>query len=110
MNDIRYSLRSHYDVIKLSHHGTYYGNECFFGDKAITADKYIISTNAVREKREHPNRNLLQGILMLAHKKEFYCNYDILHVKDGIYKMLKSKEQQEKYNFSYQSNYKKIVL
>ena len=54
MNDIRDSLQSHYDVIKLSHHGTYYGNRCFIGEKAVTADKYIISTNAIREKREHP--------------------------------------------------------
>ena len=110
MNDIRKNLKQHYDVIKLSHHGTYYGNQYFIGKNAITADKYIISTNAKRDNREHPNRLLLHGILTLPHKKRLYCNYIISDVKNGIYGLLENNEQQERYDFEYFANWLKFEV
>ena len=101
MKDVRHELRERYEVIKLSHHGTYHGNQCFTGENAVIAENYIISTNAKRRNREHPSRKLLQRIIMLPHNKDIYCNYDILDVKGGIYELLGKEEQQRKYNFKF---------
>ena len=98
-------LRDKYDVIKLSHHGTYHGNKCFIEHAPVTTTNYIISTNGVYLGREHPNRKLLSEIITLPHKKKLYFNYDISKVKNGMYYLLNSEEQQNKYNFSYMSDY-----
>ena len=104
MKEVRNELRECYDVIKLSHHGTYHGNQCFVGEHAVISKNYIILTNAKRHDREHPSRKLLQGIIMLPSNKDLYCNYDILDVKGGIYKLLGEDEQQRKYSFTFETD------
>lgn len=94
--------RDYYDLIKLSHHGTVRGNECFFGVNNIKADKYIISTDSQHRNREHPSRRLLGELLTAESENQIvlYCNYDI--VGGGFnptYRLLKDKDQQEKYRF-----------
>lgn len=84
MNTAKKLLRKRYDLIKLSHHGTYHGNECFIDTDPIISDRYIISTNGIRTTREHPSRKLLSEIITLPHSKELYFNYDILDIKNGI--------------------------
>lgn len=97
MNDHKELLFPKYDIIKLSHHGTFYGNECFCSDSAVIADHYIVSTNGSRI--EHPNRRLLSDLLRLPHQKYLYLNYDISHIEHGKYYLLFQKEQQIKYRF-----------
>lgn len=92
--------RRKYNLIKLSHHGSYYGNQCFTGSSPIIADNYIISTNGIHSKREHPNRKLLSEIMTLKHSKKFYFNYDISKVKCKMYYLLTNPNQMKKYNFS----------
>lgn len=94
--------REYYDVIKLSHHGTVRGNECFFGVNSIKGDIYIISTDAQHAKREHPARRLLGELLTEERENQIvlYCNYDIADVENKpIYRLLKDERQQEKYRF-----------
>lgn len=100
MNAAKDLLIKKYDVIKLSHHGTYYGNQCFIGKNPIISDNYIISTNSIRANREHPNRKLLSEILTLPHNKKFYFNYNMSKVKNELYYLLTNAEQQRKYKFS----------
>lgn len=94
--------RDSYDLIKLSHHGTVRGNECFFGENSVNADKYIISTDSKRRDREHPSRRLLGELLTEERDNPivFYFNYDIVGtVNNSTYRLLKDKGQQEKYRF-----------
>lgn len=105
MNIAKSSLQNEYEVIKLSHHGTYYGNECFAEDKPVTATNYIISTNGIHTSREHPSRRLLSEIITLPHHKNLYFNYDITKVKNEMYYLLNNIEQKQKYNFKYKSDY-----
>ena len=97
MTSYRSLLQPKYDLIKLSHHGTYFGNECFCGSDAIMADDYIISTNGAR--REHPNRKMLAELLVQPHHKRLWLNYDISMIANGKYHLLYNQEQQEKYSF-----------
>lgn len=102
-----------YDLIKLSHHGTVRGNECFFGENPIHSDKYVISTDAHRKNREHPSRKLLGKIITEDREKKIkLCfNYDITRgwVKPD-YSLLKDKEQQDKYRFDVDLNCDEIVF
>ena len=94
--------RDYYDLIKLSHHGTVRGNECFFGENSIKTDKYIISTDSQHRNREHPSRRLLGELLAEERENQIvlYCNYDIVGtVNYPTYRLLKDKGQQEKYRF-----------
>ena len=91
-------LLSKYDVIKLSHHGSYFGNECFCGENAVVADRFIVSTNGSRN--EHPNRRLLAELLMQPYSKTLYLNYDISGIDLGKYHLLYNTKQQKKYKFS----------
>jgi hypothetical protein len=72
-------LDKRYDLIKLSHHGTFYGNQCFVGDNPTTADCYLFSTNACRE--EHPNRRLLSGILTQDQEKKLISSTNLKYTK-----------------------------
>lgn len=90
-------LDKKYDLIKLSHHGTFYGNQCFVGKNPTTAEYYLLSTNACRE--EHPNRRLLSGILTQAQEKKLILNYNIKRSQNYQYELLFCEEQQKKYNF-----------
>lgn len=104
MNTHRDDLsRDFYDIIKLSHHGTVRGNECFFGENSIKGDNYIISTDAQLRNREHPARRLLGELLTMEREKPIglYFNYDI--TCDEIvpsYYLLKDRGQKEKYQFN----------
>ena len=94
--------RNYYDLIKLSHHGTVRGNECFFGEDSIKADNYIISTDSQHRNREHPSRRLLGELLTAERENQIllYCNYDIVGIVNyPTYRLLKDKGQQEKYRF-----------
>lgn len=102
-----------YDLIKLSHHGTVRGNECFIGENHIQSDKYLISTDAHRKNREHPSRQLLGKIITEEREKKIkLCfNYDI--TRGGVnpdYSLLKDKEQQDKYQFDVDLNCDEIVF
>lgn len=96
-----------YDLIKLSHHGTIRGNECFIGENPIRSDKYLISTDAHRKNREHPSRQLLGKIITADRedKIKLCFNYDI--TRGGVnpdYSLLKDKKQQHKYQFDVDLN------
>lgn len=97
MNSYRSLLQPKYDIIKLSHHGTFYGNECFCGEEAVVADGYIVSTNG--SGNEHPNRRLLAELLMQPDLKTVYLNYDISGIGFKKYHLLYNTKQQEKYRF-----------
>lgn len=97
MSRYKYLLHPNYDVIKLSHHGTYKGNECFCGKGAITAKDYIISTNG--NKPEHPNRKLLCGIIMQPGKKRLLMNYDLSKGSRRKNHLLFDAYQNRKYSF-----------
>ena len=98
MNDYRLLLRENYNLIKLSHHGTYHGNECFIGESAKMAEKYIISTNSTRFP--HPELRLLAEIIMQDRYKELLFNYDLTKFKSVEYGLLNNGAQQEKYRFT----------
>lgn len=98
MDSYRHLLNDHYDLIKLSHHGTYHGNECFIGESAKKAEKYIISTNSTRYS--HPELKLLAEIIMHDRYKELLFNYDLTRFKSTEYGLLNSSAQQEKYRFT----------
>ena len=98
MNTYRCYLNDNYDLIKLSHHGTYHGNECFIGESAKRADKYIISTNSTRFP--HPELRLLAEIIMQDRYKELLFNYDLTKFKSVEYGLLNNGAQQEKYRFT----------
>ena len=98
MNAYRDNLHESYDLIKLSHHGTYHGNECFIGEDPIIADRYIISTSSTRYY--HPERPLLAGLLLQRRHKEIILNYDLFYMPTRGYRLLDNPEQQEKYSFS----------
>ena len=98
MNTYRDNLHESYDLIKLSHHGTYHGNECFIGKDPIIADKYIISTSSTRYY--HPERPLLAGVLLQRRHKEIILNYNLFYMPTRGYRLLDNSEQQVKYNFS----------
>ena len=109
-DDLTYSF---YDIIKLSHHGTVRGNECFFGDNPILSNRYVISTNSGRNNREHPARKLLGKIIATKRAQiiGFCFNYDITRYNaKHIYDLLKDKSQQKKYNFKVDLNCNKIEL
>ena len=98
MNRYKERLLHHYDVIKLSHHGTYIGNECFCNSSQVIADNYIISTNG--QRKEHPNRRLLAEVLMQPHCKKLLLNYDLSKIKNEQYYLLYDEKQQAKYAFN----------
>lgn len=106
MNVAKHLLRKEYDIIKLSHHGTYHGNQCFIEPQPIIATNYIISTNGTHASREHPSRKLLSEIITLPHKKNLYFNYDITRVKNEIYHLLNNTKQKKKYKFEYKTDYR----
>lgn len=98
MNTYRCHLNDNYDLIKLSHHGTYHGNECFIGESAKRAQKYIISTNSTRFP--HPELRLLAEIIMQDRYKELLFNYDLTKYKSAEYGLLNNSTQQDKYRFT----------
>ena len=106
MNIAKQLLRKEYDVIKLSHRGTYHGNQCFIEPQPVIATNYIISTNGTHTSREHPSRKLLSEIITLSHDKNLYFNYDITSVKNKIYYLLNNIEQKGKYKFEYKTDYR----
>lgn len=87
-----------YNLIKLSHHGTYKGNESFCGNSPVIADKYIISTNG--QRKEHPSRRLLAEIIMQPHFKKIISNYNLSKIYSEQYYLLYDSIQQNKYHFS----------
>ena len=99
MKDYKGLLQEKYDLIKLSHHGTYHGNECFIGNKPITSNRYIISTNSARFY--HPELKLLSGILTQKGSKEIIFNYDLRSLPHRDYYLLKNEKQLQIYNITY---------
>lgn len=95
----RESLCDSYDFIKLSHHGTVRGNECFFGDGCVISDKYLISTDGSHRVRSHPSKRLLGELLTDGRKKAVYFNYDISETSNEDFSLLRKDEQQRKYGF-----------
>lgn len=92
-------LQEKYDLIKLSHHGTYHGNECFIGNKPIISERYIVSTNSA--KYNHPELKLLSGILTQNRSKEIIVNYDLRSLPHRDFYLLKNEKQLKKYNITY---------
>lgn len=99
MKEYREFLSESYDLIKLSHHGTVRGNECFFGESKVASDVYLISTDGSRVGRSHPSRRLLGEIITDGREKTLVFNYNIVITSDEDYSLLKSEEQREKYGF-----------
>lgn len=99
MNAYRDSLRQRYDFIKLSHHGTVRGNECFFGDGKVVADKYLVSTDGSHRIRNHPSKRLLGELLTDGRKKTVYFNYDISETSNEDFSLLRNEELQCIYGF-----------
>lgn len=98
MDTYRCHLNDYYDLIKLSHHGTYHGNECFIGKNAKKAEKYLISTHSTRYP--HPELRLLAEIIMQDRHKELLFNYDLTKYKSAEYGLLNNSIQQKKYRFT----------
>lgn len=98
INNYKELLLPKYDLVKLSHHGTYKGNESFCGDSPVIAEKYIISTNG--QRKDHPSRRLLAEIIMQPHYKQLLMNYDLSRIYSEQYYLLYDSDQQDKYHFS----------
>lgn len=104
MNCHKKSLQKRYDLIKLSHHGTVRGNECFFGDNPILSEHYIISTDGKNRKNKHPSHKLLAEVITQNIGKDtpihLHFNNDICHeVIDRDYSLLTDNKQKQKYNY-----------
>lgn len=99
MKDYECLLKKKYDLIKLSHHGTYHGNECFIGSNPIISNRYIISTNSA--KFYHPELKLLSEILTQNGLKEIIFNYDLRSLTHRDFYLLKDEGQLQKYNIIY---------
>ena len=107
MNSYKSLLNDHYNFIKLSHHGTLHGNECFVGENPITAPKYFLSTNS--SHYNHPEIRLLGEIVLQTREKELLLNYDIPKLNGRDYYLLNSLAQQVKYNFKVTVSNKIII-
>ena len=92
-------MQKKYDLIKLSHHGTYHGNECFIGNNPVTSERYLISTNSA--KFNHPELKLLSGILTQNRTKEIIFNYDLRSLSHRDFYLLKDEGQLQKYKIIY---------
>ena len=107
-------LNKKYDLIKLSHHGTVRGNECFFGSDPIKAKHYIISTDGQNERNKHPNKALLAKIITQNSGLDtihLHFNYDICNEVIGRdYSLLADHGQQEKYNYELHLSQNAIIL
>lgn len=88
----------HYNLVKLSHHGTTKPNIELLSN--IKCDKVLISTNGSRNN--HPEEELLANVIV-AGIPEIYFNYDI-DKKDDITLL------QERYNFKAIFGSREIVL
>lgn len=99
MKEYRELLSDSYDLIKLSHHGTVRGNECFFGEGKVTSDVYLISTDGSRVDRSHPSRRLLGELITDGREKTLLFNYNIVITSNEDFNLLKSEKQREKYGF-----------
>ena len=88
----------HYDLVKLSHHGTTKPNIAILSN--IECDKAIISTNGIRNN--HPEDELLANVIK-AGIPEIYFNYDIDRKNDIIF-------LQNRYNFKTFFGLKEIVI
>lgn len=64
----------HFDVVKLSHHGSYNNNspELF---KLVVSDKWLVSTN--RDKYNHPDIPTLAHIITKDKGRKIYFNYNL---------------------------------
>ena len=88
----------HYNLVKLSHHGTTKPNIALLSN--IKCDKVLISTNGSRNN--HPEEELLANVIMAGIPKIFF-NYDI-DKKDDIMLL------QERYNYKAFFSSREIML
>ena len=88
----------HYNLVKLSHHGTTKPNIALLSN--IKCNKVLISTNGSRNN--HPEEELLANVIMAGIPKIFF-NYDI-DKKDDIMLL------QERYNYKAFFSSREIML
>lgn len=91
-------LKSNYDLIKVSHHGTTKPNLAWL--ECTTAKKLLISTNG--KKHGHPEDDFLARIIMGSFD-EIYFNYSIKRKEEIL-------SFQEKYHFKAEFEEKEIPL
>lgn len=91
-------LKSNYDLIKGSHHGTAKPNLAWL--ECTTAQKLLISTNG--KKHGHPEDDFLARIIM-GRFEEIYFNYSIRRKAEIL-------SMQEKYHFKAEFEKKRIPL
>lgn len=92
-------LADSYDLIKVSHHGTYSPNKAWI--EHTKAKVLLISTNGGRQKR-HPEKELLAQVI-LKENKRIYFNYRV-HIAEELETLT------EQYGFNVEFGVRQIYL
>lgn len=68
-----------FDLIKISHHGSFNNTSLDFL-QSVYSNKYLISTDGLNKKNNHPDENIIKGIIAFPdnkESKELIFNYKI---------------------------------
>lgn len=87
----KYGKNYVFDIIKLSHHGSYEANKNLINK--IKSKNYLISTDG--SKYNHPSKKLILEIIQQPFYKQLFFNYDI-----DVYKILNIDSIKKHYKFN----------